>query len=451
MVPSVMREALTGIRRALDRSTLVWTRIGQPEQKRLVAHGAALAAVAVAGLVRWALGTGGATSPFLLFSAAVAFSASFGGARPAATALLASLLLARLLFSAPWTLCLLFALEAAFIAALAVRLSGTLRQHREWLESADVSLRGLRAADRRGRIVAASLHRLQDASPDRVVVSLDRDGRIADWGEAVQRLYGVGGDRVVGASGAELFGPSTASEEFAKTLSGARKGVTARARGRHVRNDGTPFEVEVELDALPPLAGDGFTLLIHDLTGQQASESSARLAAERLQALREEADVAQCRLASLRSVTDPYLDAMPHVEAATALLERLRGEVSADGIAIIGTRGFRSAVFSAAEGLQPEPARFQGEARPERGLRTILIHNDPTRVTETTAVGWPEKVRSLIAVPVLRGGEIEAIIEVAYLRGRRSTEWEIALIEVVAARAVGLLQETADAKTGAVA
>lgn len=439
------------MRQALIEITQAWARVSAPERKRIATHGTALGAVALVAFVRWVLDVPGLTAPFLFFTAAVAVSASIGGIGSAVTAILASIVLARSTSAAPWLMCLLFAVEAGAITAVVVRLSRVLRQHRDWLESADVSLRGLRAVERQGRIVATAFSRLQEASFERAVVTLDRDGRIADWGEAAVRLYGVDGGRVIGSSGAELFGPARSAEEFAAILSDARKGVVARARGRHVRSDGTPFDAEVELQAVPPLAGDGFTLLIHDLSGEQASESSAQQAEARQQALREEADVAQRQLASLQSVTDPYLDALPTVEAASALLERLRGEVRADGIAIVRVRGFRPGVFSAAEGLQPQPARIQGEARAQRAGRALLIHNDPARVGEMTAVGWPDEVRSLIAVPVLRGGETEAMIEVAYVRGRRSTEWEIALIQVVAARAAGLLYDTTYAKAGAVA
>jgi hypothetical protein len=44
----------------------------------------------------------------------------------------------------------------------------------------------------------------------------------------------------------------------------------------------------------------------------------------------------------------------------------------------------------------------------------------------------------LITVPVLNGGRLQGAIEVVDLRGRRSTEWEIALIQVVAARTAGM-------------
>lgn len=443
VLPCAMRQAVTESMRA-------WSRIGAADRDRIVAHGTALGTVAAVALVRWLLGIPDTSAPFLLFTVAVAYSASVGGIAAAITAMLASVLLARTLFLAPWWLGGFFAVEAGVISAMVVRLTQTSRQYRDWLDSADASLSSVRTAERRGRVVAAAFARLQSASQERVVVTLDRDGRIADWGEAATRLYQVGGDRVIGSSGAELFGPAANAAAFATVLSEARKGLVGRSRGRHVRADNTPFDVDLELHALPTLAGDGFTLLIHDLSNIQANELAARLAAERQQALREEVDLAHRQMSSLRSVTDQYLDTIPALDGAAGLLERLRTEVAADGIAIVRSRRFRPAVFPAPEGLQPDPERIHGDLT-KRGHRTQLIHNDPERVSEMTTVGWPEDVRSLIAVPIVRAGETEGMIEVAYLHGRRSTEWEIALIQMVAVRAVSLLQETSDAKARALA
>jgi PAS domain-containing protein len=439
------------MRQALTKSMRGWSRIGAANRYRIVYHGTALGTVAVVALVRWLLGVPDSSAPFLLFLGAIAYSTSVGGTVAAITAILASVLAARTMFFAPWELCAFFAAEAAFIAAVVVRLSQTVQQYHDWLETADASLSSVKTAERRGRVVAAAFAHLQGASQERVVVTLDRDGRIADWGEAATRLYQVGGDRVIGSSGVELFGPAANAAAFATVLSEARQGRTARSRGRHVRADGTPFDVDVELHALPALAGDGFTLLIHDLSNIQASELAARQAAERQRALREDIDLAQRQLSSMRSVTDQYLDTIPSVEGVAGLLERLRTEVAADGIAIVRSRGFNSAVFSAPEGLQPDPGRVHRDDLAQRGLRTHLIHNDPARVSEMTTVGWPEEVGSLIAVPIVRAGEAEGMIEVAYRRGCRSTEWEIALIQMVAVRAVSLLQQTTDAKAGALA
>ena len=73
--------------------------------------------------------------------------------------------------------------------------------------------------------------------------------------------------------------------------------------------------------------------------------------------------------------------------------------------------------------------------------RTVMIHNDPAAVAEMSAAVWPDDVSSLIAVPLVRAGSTTAVLEVVNRTGRRATEWEIALVQVVAARMAGFLED----------
>ena len=98
----------------------------------------------------------------------------------------------------------------------------------------------------------------------------------------------------------------------------------------------------------------------------------------------------------------------------------------------------RPRLFWAADGIRPEPPDA-GSVRDDRVGRALLIHNDEARVADMTVARWPAGVRSLIAVPLLQNGEFHATMEVVYQRGARSTDWEIALIQVAAARAANLL------------
>ena len=80
-----------------------------------------------------------------------------------------------------------------------------------------------------------------------------------------------------------------------------------------------------------------------------------------------------------------------------------------------------------------------------------MIHNDPAAVAEVSAAVWPDDVSSLIAVPLVRAGSTTAVLEVVNRTGRRATEWEIALVQVVAARMAGFLEDGSymDAAAGA--
>jgi len=66
-----------------------------------------------------------------------------------------------------------------------------------------------------------------------------------------------------------------------------------------------------------------------------------------------------------------------------------------------------------------------------------------------SAAAWPDDVSSLIAVPLVRAGSTTAVLEVVNRTGRRATEWEIALVQVVAARMAAFLQDDSFLNAGA--
>jgi hypothetical protein len=168
--------------------------------------------------------------------------------------------------------------------------------------------------------------------------------------------------------------------------------------------------------------------------------------------LRDDADLARQQLTALQSVTDPALNALSGVELVSALLDRLRVAVDADGVAIYQHHGLRGRMFSAGTGVAPSGNAMRRQ--PASGYQTgraTLIHNDSERVAETSLCQWPPDIASLILVPVVYSGRLQLVVEVAGRRARRSTEWELALIQVVAERAAGLLRPDANFDSGAVA
>src|SRR4030095_12124619 len=79
----------------------------------------------------------------------------------------------------------------------------------------------------------------------------------------------------------------------------------------------------------------------------------------------------------------------------------------------------------------------------------LRSHTDPSGVAEVSAAAWPGDVSSLIAVPLVRAGSKLAVMEVVNRTGRRATEWEIALVQVVAARIAGFLEDESYTDSGA--
>lgn len=156
----------------------------------------------------------------------------------------------------------------------------------------------------------------------------------------------------------------------------------------------------------------------------------------------DEAAQAKFQLETLQSVTDPGLNSLHGEEPVTSILDRLLGALGSDGVALCAVDGRTGRIFAAADGINPlgvvkkSPAEFRDGA----SRRTILVHNDAQRVTDISLCGWPSEVTSLIVVPIVHGGRLQLVVEVANRHGRRATEWELALIQVVAERAAGLLR-----------
>jgi PAS domain-containing protein len=434
-----------------DRISAFVDDIPPAERKRLRAHAIALLVVAAATAVRFLLGPAGGADPFLFFYAAIAFTASFNVWSAAAVATLASLLVVRTTADVSFDIAGWFCVEGLAISLVVIRLAQWVEALHRRLAAADQRVLELKAIEREGQLVRTAFSRLEDAAGEHAMAILDADGRIVDWRAGAVRLYGHHGG-ILGANGGPLFCPDLDVDGFRRLLVEARRTV-ARHSGRHRRFDGTEFEADVEISPLSRGGADGFAVIIHDLTYQRAWQEFAASAAQTQTVLREEADSAQRQLATLQDMTDPSLNALGGAELVTTLLERLRIAIGAEGIAFADVGRFRPRVFCAPGGVQGESGvnRHRAEGRSQQSARTLLIHNDAGRLAEMSVVQWPEKVSSLIAVPVVRGGATQAVIEVVNTRGFRSTDWEIALVQVVAARIAGLVRDDAYADAGAVA
>jgi PAS domain S-box-containing protein len=434
----------TSIRAALAAAL---QRFGDTERRRLTHHALALAAVAAAALLGLASGVTGWAS-FLFFDLAVAAAAWFGGWQPGLVAALAAILVVRL--GGPETpapgfggvAAVLFAARAIALAYAADAVATRLRGQASELEQAERRLRDLHDRERRGRIAATSLARLQDATSDVAIAVLDRHGRIAEWSAAAARLFGLGPQAACGSSAARLFGAGTTADDFARLIYQARKTPVRLADRPQRRADATEFRADVELRALPAEEGDGFTLLVRDLTFDLDRARRAAEDREARERLLDEAEAAHRQLASLKSVTDPSLNDLGGPELVRALLDRVRGELSADGVALWHER-FLSQPIAAPGGVQPRVRRPHPEMTTYQAGRTLLIHNDRPRIAAMSLYQWPDDVSSLITVPVVHAGRLQVIVEVVHRRSGRATEWELALVQVVAERAAGLMNEDA--------
>ncbi len=417
--------------RNLDTASADW------ERRR--AHALALLFVTGAVAAKVFIGISAPAATFVLLAAAVALSAATGGFSAGIVATLAGVVLARTINHAPAASSVLFASEGLVISMVILRLSAVAEEYARDVDAAEARIRDLKILERRGRTIDIACERLEQAAGEYALVLVDSQGRITAWRASAQRQFGWNAGAMVGAEGASVFAPEPGDEGFRQLLARASATDGARCTRRLRRADGTEFDADIDVQPLAEPGCDGFALVVHDCSREREWQAFTLSAANAQVALREEAQIAQRHLAMLQHVTDPSLYALPTGEVVAVLLERLREAVDADGVALVRGTGPRPRIVAAKGGLQPAGGAEQYRSDADRisDHRALLIQNDPARVAETSRAGWPDTVSTLIVVPVVYAGRVEGTIEVVGLRGRRSTEWEIALIQVVAGRFAG--------------
>jgi PAS domain S-box-containing protein len=403
---------------------------------RLTAHAVAAVVVAGAFLLQWLLGR--ADEPrFWLFNVAVALTAAYGRVAPTLVAILLSMLVARLSSGVSLSTAALFGVEALLIGLVVLRMGTVIQPLRRRLEGA---VRQFTSAEGERTRLDRALTRLEQALANTAVILLDRAGHVSVWRSGATRLYGFSSGEMVTAGAAALF-DEPGQTAFHGLLTEARDATTRRSC-RQRRADGTTFEAEIEVSPLAPDARDGFTMIVRDLTPQQARAADARSTAETHAHLRGEVELAQQQLWTLQELTDPTLNLLAADEFAQELLDRLRSAIYAEGVALVHFGRHRPHLLCASEGLQSQRVRQgSGVAMTTGRARAVMIHNDPAAAAEVSAAVWPDAVSSLIAVPLVRAGSATAVLEVVNRTGRRATEWEIALVQVVAARIAGVLED----------
>jgi len=413
-------------------------------REQLRTQGLVLTWVATALVLRYLLGADETAATFLFYPVVVAFAALRGGWTSGLVASLASVVAIRLVGSpGTWTSSL-FVGESLVLSAIVVSLTTRLGDRADTLDAANRRIGDLQNADAHARTLDVAVRALETRTAEIGIVLLDRQGLIVEWRQGAQQLYGVVPDAVQGVTAAMLFPDGHADVAFRTLLAEAQGGTVVRKTVWQRRGDGTLFEADVELAMTVAVGGDGFAMVVHDRTLEYARQASAAASADAQKALRTEADVAHRQLAALQSVTDPTLNGWAPSHLVAELLERVRNAVQADGIALVLMRGANAPrVFSAPDGLHPEG--MTGRPLPELSgqamSRIVLVQNDPARVAEQSLLCWPEGTASLLSVPVVYAADVEGTIEVVDRRGRRSTEWEIALLQVVAARVAGLARD----------
>jgi PAS domain S-box-containing protein len=111
---------------------------------------------------------------------------------------------------------------------------------------------------------------LMEGVQDSAILTLDPEGRILSWNEGAQRIYGYGGEEVLGRHFSMLF-PETEKGAAALHLENAAQSGSFAAEGLRLRKDGSRFLAEVQISALRLADGrlEGFAKITRDITERQ--------------------------------------------------------------------------------------------------------------------------------------------------------------------------------------
>lgn len=412
------------------------------DRQRLINHAIALLLVAAAVGVRAAFAPADGPSAFLLSSVAIAASAWIGGASAGLTATLAALLAGRVLSHVDFITSVLFVAESLLIVWLTTRALHAVGRSADAVASANARIDDLLHVQSRLRRLEAAASQLEQVAVECAAIVVDDRGRVVEWRSGAARLFGASAEAMQGRPAGQLFDAGE-GDAFASRLAAVPRDVPWRSTQQCRRADGTAFDADVEIHrVVDAAASPSFILVVRDRTREQEWRVFADQSSDAQTTLREEAEAARRQLATLQYITDPALNFLPSSQAVTALLDRLRDAIEADGVAVIRNGRPRRRMLTATDGLKPDIAaeRRPVEGRTPQAGRILIVQNDPARVDAASAAGWCEEASSLIAVPIVSGSHIEGTIEAVRIKARGATEWEIALVQVVAAQLAGRLQ-----------
>jgi PAS domain S-box-containing protein len=403
------------------------------ELERRRAHLLALVLVAIAGVLSHVTGLTDGNAQYTVYVMVIAVAAVAGGVAPACVATLAAILLADADGRSSAGGRLLFAIGGLGVAWIVGAMSDRLRETAAQLAST-TSVKGeLSRQVHRGHMLRDAFEQLEDMADTAAVFTVNAQGLIVEWPRSAARMYGLTADQALG-SNVSILGDPSRPASLQHLLATEKSGESIRSGGVHRRSDGTLLHVEFHAR---PCSRDAehVTISVHDLSRRRETDAFRDAALRAQAALQSAADRAQGQLETLESLTDPSVSVAAGPGAITELIERLRAAVRAEGVALVQVGRMANRVVAAA-GLRPGDGVGLGGAASAgtSDNRVALIHNDPTRVAQVSAVKWSPTVSSILVVPVCQSGSIAFRLELVNERRAAATEWDLALARIVADR-----------------
>lgn len=441
-------------RSASAQSALFLSPSTPEEHDRRRAHLSALLLVAIVATAKHVTGLTEGSAPYTVYGLAIAVSAFVGGFWPASVATLASVLLvdaaARSGIGSPNTIA--FALEGFGTAALVSTISSRLRNTEAQLATLNATSTDLRAQVRDGRLAQRALEHLEELTPDAAVFVVNAQGMIVDWSRSAERMYGYTAEQAAGSNFATIVGDPSAATNLGAVLQANAEPLRSRPTGVHRRSDGTRMHVEFDVRRGPSPTAEHLTVAVYDMSRRRETDDFREAALRAQTALQQAADDTRAQLALLESLTDPSVNPVGGSAAIAELLDRLRSGMAADGLALVQLSRTATRVVAGA-GLRSTQARAAGAVAMSSTIdgRVALVHNDPSRVAQVSALVWPPSVSSIMVVPVWQTGPAAFRMEIVNERRAPATEWDLALARIVADRLAQAMAHVAADSANAVA
>ena len=407
------------------------------ELERRRAHLLALLVVAVSGAAFHVTGLTASHAQYTVYLAAIAVAAVAGGVAPAGVATMAAFLLVGSDSSvgADATEQALFVTAGFLVAAVVGGASRRLHRTADGLAAAVSSNEELSRQVRRGHIAHDAFEHLEDLAADVAVTVVNAQGLVVEWPRSAARMYGFSSEQALGSDLMTLVGDLARPDCIEDLLLSGKRGDAPRIRGVHRRADGASVHVEFQVKPCGFHGPDHFTVAVQDLSRRRETDAFREAALRAQAALQLAADETRGQLETLESLTDPSVSVVTGAAAIEELLERLRTAVRAEGVALVQV-GRAATRLVAAAGLRPADGVATGAAAGSVAAdnRVALVHNDPSRVAQVSALKWAPTVSSILVVPVSHAGPIAFRLEVVNERRAPATEWDLALARIVADR-----------------
>ena len=269
---------------------------------------------------------------------------------------------------------------------------------------------------------------LVEGAKDYAIFMVGPDGRIANWNEGAERLFGYEEEEIVGEHGSLLFTPEDRrrgadEEELRKAQDEGR----AQDERWHLRKDGTHFFASGFVRPVRDEEGNlrGFSKVARDITERKEAEERTRFLADLNHALQPLTDPDEVTAVAARLLGE-------HLQADRCAYAEV--EADEDHFLITGdyTRGMTSiAGRFAMSAFGAEALRLSRENEP------YVVHDveEDERVSAADLAAYRQThIRAVVSVPLHKAGRFVAGMAVHQGTPRHWTREEVELVKAVAER-----------------